>query len=373
MQHESSFFGGVFSDSIEGGRAGADIDLSIDRVTATTKDGQQFLLRYSDCHVDIGGFNNRMVFCRNADRSLTIFCEDKRFADALIHASGGLLEEALQDKRKQLKSQSRQGSSWMLVGLILVAALIVGVYFGVRAAGVAAVKAVPTSVDKEIGTQGFKSMDLGGKEIHDDVVVGAIREMVDRLAPHAAIPDMTFEVHVIDSPDVNAFALPGGIIVVFTGLIRESDQPEQVAGVLAHEMSHATLRHGLQRISQSLGIAAAANLLLGDMQGLMVLGSELFQLATINSYSREQESNADSEGVRMLHAAAIDPLGLAQFFEKLKEQGNGLPGGLAWISTHPDHDQRIMNVRSQLASLPTIKYRPLEVDWDEVLKRVGNE
>ena len=370
MHDETSFTGGVFSDTIDGGRAGADIELAHNGLTACTKNGDRFSLRYTDCNVDIGGFNNRMVFCRNADRSLTIFCEDKKFAAALSHASCGVLDEALQEKLQLLKSQARAGTTWMVVGLLVFAALLVGSYYGVRAAGVAAVNAVPTSVDQQIGAHAYSSMDLGGTEVKDDVVVGAIKTMVDRLVPHAAITDLNFEVHVVESPEVNAFALPGGVIVVYTGLIRESDHPDQVAGVIAHEMAHATLRHGLQRISQSIGLAAAANLLLGDMQGVVVLGSELFQLATINSYSRDQESMADSEGVRMLHAAAIDPLGLAQFFEILKEQGGELPEGLAWISTHPEHEQRIMNVRRQVGSLPPIEYVPLDVDWDDVLKRV---
>ena len=176
-----------------------------------------------------------------------------------------------------------------LAFLIAAVLCLIGAYYGIRSAGVAAVKAVPISVDEQIGKHGYETMNPGGPEIHDEVVVASIQTMVDRLAPHAAISEFKFDVHVIQSPDVNAFCLPGGVIVVYTGLIQAAEHPEQVAGVLAHEMSHATLRHGLQRISQSLGIAAAANLLIGDVEGILVLSSELFQLASINSYSRGQE------------------------------------------------------------------------------------
>jgi predicted Zn-dependent protease len=168
---------------------------------------------------------------------------------------------------------------------------------------------------------------------------------------------------------VNAFALPGGTIVVFTGLIEKSADAEQVAGVLAHEMSHATLRHGLQRVSQSLGLAVGVQLLLGDTQGLIAAGAELFQLATINGYSREQESEADDEGVRMLHAAGIDPLGFARFFTTLKDEHGDLPGVVSWMSTHPQHDVRIAAVRERLASLEARDYRPIELDWADVQRR----
>lgn len=371
MQDETCFTGGVFSESIDGGRAGAEIELAHDGVVAVTGDDQRFRVQYSECQVEIGGFNDRMVFCRNPDRSLTIFCEHKRFANALAHAAAGLLDEQLQQKQQQVRSRLWRGRGLTVTLVVVSVLLLVGLYFGIQIAGVAAVEAMPVSVDRQIGEYSFESMDLGGTEIHEASVVEPLQAMIDRLAPHAAIEGLEFEVHVVESEMVNAFALPGGVIVVYTGLITQSEHPEQVAGVLAHEMAHATKRHGLQRVSQSLGLAAAASLLLGDVDGIVVLGAELFQLATINSYSRDQETEADTEGVRMLHAAAIDPLGLAQFFEVMKEHGAELPGGLAWISTHPEHDARIMNVRSQMAALGPQEYRPLEMDWDEVRKQVA--
>lgn len=373
MHEETCFPGGVFSESIDGGRAGADIELAHDGVSAFTKQGERFFLRYSECNVEIGGFNGRMVFCRNADRSLTIFCDHKRFAAALAYASGGLLDDQLNQKQRILKSQVRKGRSFALVAILVAGLLVVGLYYGIRAAGVAAVKAVPISVDRQIGRHSYASMDLGGKEIHDEIIVGAMQNIVDRLSPHAALEGLEFEVHVVKSPEVNAFALPGGVIVVYTGLIEQAERPEQVAGVISHEIAHATLRHGLQRISQSLGLAAAVNLLIGDVQGIVVLGSQLFQLASINSYSRDQENDADAEGVRMLHAAAIDPLSLAQFFEVLKQQDDGIPGGLGWISTHPEHDARIIRIREQMSALPPQQYLPLDFDWDEVRRRIEGE
>ena len=373
MHDETFFSGGVFSDTIDGGRAGAEIELAHDGVHATTNGDQRFFVRYSECQLDVGGYNDRMVFCRNEDRSITIFCEDKKFAAGLVYASGGLLEEQIREKRLKLKSENRRGNRYTMMFLVASVLCIVAAYYGVKAAGVAAVKAVPISVDQQIGKQSYATMNPGGPEVVDKVVVDAIQEMVDRLSPHAAVPELKFEVHVIDSEEVNAFCLPGGYIVVYTGLMKQAEFPEQVAGVLSHEMAHATLRHGLQRISQSLGLAAAANLLLGDVQGIVVLGSELFQLASINSYSRGQESAADAEGVRMMHAAGLDPLSMAQFFEIMKQEAGQLPSGLEWISTHPDHDARIMSIREQVGTLAAKKYDPLDVDWDDIQSRIGKK
>lgn len=370
MMGEPVFSGGVFSDTIDGGRSGAEIELSQGGICARTPDGDSFVIPFHQCQVEIGGFSGRMVFCRNQDRSLTIFCEDRGFPASLAQASAGLLDESLREKLKQRRREARRGRWIGALALAGIVVLVVAGYLGIRAAARAAVHALPVSVDRQIGQLAFASMDLGGPEVADPVVVGAMQSIVDRLAPHAAMDDMQFEVHVVDSPTVNAFALPGGTIVVFTGLIGQAADADQVAGVLSHEMAHATLRHGLARIGQSLGLAAGVQLLLGDTQGLVAAGAELFQLASINSYSRDQEEAADEEGVRMLHAARIDPLALARFFETLQEEHGALPGVVSWISTHPQHEARIAAVRDQLASLPIEKYRPTELDWAEVQRRV---
>jgi predicted Zn-dependent protease len=367
---ERTFSGGIFSDTLDGGRAGAEVELTPSGVCARTSDGESFVIAFRDCQVEVGGFSGRMVFCRNADRSLTIFCEDRKFPEALSFASSGILDQQLGEGQRQQRNESRRGTLIGTAVLIGVAALAVVSYFGIRAGGKAAVQALPISVDRQIGSAAFKSMDLGGPEITDEVVVGAMRSIVNRLAPHAAIDGMEFDVHVVDSPAVNAFALPGGTIVVFTGLISSADHADQVAGVLGHEISHATLRHGLQRIGQSLGIWAAVTLLLGDTGGLTAAAVDLFQVASINSYSQDHENAADAESVRMLHAAGIDPLALSRFFQTLEEEEGDLPGLVSWISTHPQHAARIANVGALVAALPQREYQPLEIDWENVQSRV---
>ena len=367
------FSGGVFSDTLDGGRAGAEIELDVAGVQARVGSGERFVIPYRECQVEIGGFNGKMVFCRNADKSVTIFCDDRKFPKELSLASSGLLDEQLGESLRRRRRNSRRDRTILFSVLAASLILIVGGYFGVRAGARAAVKAMPASVDRQIGSAAFESMDLGGPEINDKVVVQAMQDIVDRLAPHAAIDGMEFEVHVVEAPVINAFALPGGTMVVYTGLIANAENVHQVAGVLGHEMAHATLRHGLQRMGQSMGIYAAVTLLLGDMGGMLAVGADLFQLATINSYSREQETEADLEGVRMLHAAGIDPAPMARFFEIMESKQGDLPGAIAWISTHPDHATRIKNIESVVAELPPREYKPVEIDWDEIKRRVQTQ
>ena len=108
-----------------------------------------------------------MIFCRNRDRSLTIFCEERTFADALSRASGGLLSESLGELLAARRRESRRGW-WIAASLALgIAALLVAGFWGVRVAARAAVHAMPVALDEKIGELALKSMDLGGPEVHD--------------------------------------------------------------------------------------------------------------------------------------------------------------------------------------------------------------
>lgn len=370
MYDLAEFQGGVFSDAVDGGRAGAEIELRHDGIVARTSDGGEFVVSYSECQLEIGGASGRMVFCRNPDRTLTIFCEDRRFPAALERESAGVLMQELDEIRRGRSHKRSRARVLFFAGAAVLIGLAIGGYYAILAGARAGVRTLPMSVDKKIGKAVIESMELGGPRVEDPVVVDAIDVMIDRLAPHAAVQALEFTAHVVDAPMVNAFALPGGQIIVYTGLIAKAEEPEQVAGVLAHEMAHVTLRHGLQRIAQAAGVVVVMNLLLGDAGGLVAIGGEVLTTTTINSYSRDQESEADAQAVRTLHAAGIDPRAMAEFFEAMNRERDALPGIASWFSTHPDHQQRIREIRQQLADMPQRDYDPLVLEWNEVLRRV---
>ena len=370
MYGPSEFEGGVFSEEIEGGRASATIELSVSGLVAVTSTGQRFGMHYRDCQVDIGGATGRMVFCRTPDRKLTFFCEDRRFPAALELESGGELAEQFSAVRGL---RLREGIGWRvwLCGMAVLSVLcLIGGYYALIAVAKASIVAVPVSVDTKIGKLALDSLELEGTRVTDKVIVDAVNEMIARLEPHSELKGLTFEVRILDSPEVNAFCLPGGKLVVYTGLLRKAQTAEQVAGVLAHEMAHAIKRHGLQRITESLGIVVAIELLIGDVGGLVAIGVELGKSAALTSYSRELETEADLVGVKLLHDAAIDPLELAGFFEMLKDEGDELPAAMKWLSTHPEHAARIANVRGALAKLGAQQYRPLALDWNAVQQQL---
>jgi Zn-dependent protease with chaperone function len=376
MYSAEEFEGGVLSDAIAGARASATIELSASGVEALTSTGQKFSIRYRDCQLDIGGATGRMVFCRTTDRKLTIFCEDRRFPTALQLDAGIELAEQLATVRGLRRSESLRWQAWLCVAAIVSLLSLFGGYYGLIAAAKASIAAVPLSVDEKIGRLALDSMDLAGTPVTDDRIVDAIKAIIVRLEPHVELKGLNFDVRVMDSPEVNAFCLPGGKMVVNTGLLRKAKTAEQVAGVLGHEMAHAIKRHGLQRTTESLGIQVSIELMIGDVGGLVALGVELGKSAALTSYSREAETEADLVGMRLLHAAAVDPLELANFLEMLQGKGDDSPDAIAWLSTHPQLAVRIATIRGELAKLEAQQYRPLDIDWDDVqkhLKRLDGE
>jgi beta-barrel assembly-enhancing protease len=242
--------------------------------------------------------------------------------------------------------------------------------YGLRAMGRAAVQALPRSVDTKLGELALSSMDLGGPSDTDPVLVGAVEAIAARLTPHVQ-PAFKLELRVVRAETLNAFALPGGKVVVYTGLLRMAESPEEVAGVLAHELAHVTRRHGLERIAQSIGVVAGVQLLFGDVSGVLAVGSELLQAGTINGYGRAQEHEADMDAVSTLRAAHVDPAALARFFERLAAQQGDTPELLTWLATHPDLKQRVADVRARSKELGSVSSQPFALDYQAVRRHAG--
>lgn len=364
IDSQAVYSGGLFHADLPGGRSGALIKLLRAELVAEARcEGQpQFAIPLHECQLDLGGASGKMLFCRNADRSLTIFSEDPSFASAIAQSPYGTLETQYQSLRAKRRAEANRFRIGAVIATVLFALVCVGGYFGVLTAARTAVRALPIRIDEQIGEMAMPALVSEQRLEANHPATVLAREIVRRLQPHAAIPEMNFRVLVVESDEVNAFALPGGQMVVYTGLLKKAQTPEQVAGVIAHEMSHATLRHGLQSVSQSLGIVAAMQFLVGDIGGLVSFGSQIAQKSILTSYSRAAETEADLEGARMLHEAGIDPGAMAEFFGLLNAELGDIPDVAAWISTHPQHARRVENITQLLQALPKKQYPGLDLD-----------
>ncbi|HZI02477.1 MAG TPA: M48 family metallopeptidase [Archangium sp.] len=362
------FQGGLFSDEVQGGRAGARIRLGLEGLEAETPTGERFRLPYADCQLEQGGASGKMIFCHGPGRRLTLFSEQKGFAEALARSGGDPIVEQLKSLGLTARKERNRYQLQVVLGLVAMVLLTMGAFRLLKMGATRAVHALPVSVDRKIGGLAMEAMSLDGPKVTDPVLVGAMEKMVSRLEPHVRIPGLEFQVTVVDAPIVNAYCLPGGRIVVYTGLLKAARRPEQVAGVLGHEMAHATLRHGLERIAQSAGAVVALELLLQDVGGLLAMAVELARHGVLTSYGREQETAADMEGAEMMLKAGMDPVALAEFFAILQEQHGDVPDSLAWLSSHPQLAERQTELRRRAEQSRPAAAEPLGIDWDEVVR-----
>lgn len=195
--------------------------------------------------------------------------------------------------------------------------------------------------ERQLGDLAFAQMRPSLKLVASGPAPDLVRAIGTRLTEGSPYRYQWF---VADSPEVNAFAMPGGYVVVYTGLIKAADSAEEVAGVLAHEVQHVELRHSLKNLIHGLGWQAVLALALGDLSG-GVWGGMAEQLGGM-AYGRDLERQADLAGLKALRRAGIAPDGMLSFFAKLA--GREGPA-LALLSSHPATAERMDNLRRAIA------------------------
>jgi hypothetical protein len=159
---------------------------------------------------------------------------------------------------------------------------------------------------------------------------------------------LNVRVRAVEAPMINAFALPGGAVFVTDDLIESSRSPDELAGVIAHEVAHIQERHVMRAVWRSLGAGMVLDLLVGGGSGA---GQQAVLLAgsfTELSYSRELEAEADERGRELLHAAGLSSQGMTRFFERLANEGSGETArALAeFLGSHPDTGRRAERARA---------------------------
>ena len=200
---------------------------------------------------------------------------------------------------------------------------------------------VPADKEALLGDRVVASMTRFSHEYKDPAQQKRIEKILARIRPKDS--PYSYTVHLIDDKQVNAFAVPGGGMIVFKGLLDEVPGDDELAGVLAHEASHVELRHGLRQMIRYLGLSDVFHLAggagLDQVQGISTI-SDISSLVVLFKYSRGYELEADANAVKLSRAAGYDPKGIARFLERMQK----LPGVIeppAYISTHPATAERI--------------------------------
>ena len=240
------------------------------------------------------------------------------------------------------------------------------------------VEKIPIEWEVTVGQSILKMLPVAQKP--DPEVLKVLQDTVDFLKQSLPGNPYDLKVYILPVEQVNALALPGGPIVIFEGLIDKAESPEELAGVLAHEIQHILLRHSTRGILRNLAKSMLVTLFLGDvnsvMEGIIQLAGQLETLGL----SREMEAEADQKGMELILAANIDPHGMIRIFKKLMQEDfsqKKLPKGKpvseendlsSYFSTHPSSQNRLARLEKQMRSHENRIWTPLfpNLDWNEI-------
>lgn len=252
----------------------------------------------------------------------------------------------------QAERRARTRRRWLL-GTAVVWMLFLGLYFTGPALFSLAAGILPQRWEARLGKSTRDSIVNtlvhlpGVRSVNQDATNDPnLKQLLARLEKGAPTQGYAFDLLVLDADFVNAFALPGGYMLVSTGLVKACLSPDELAGVLAHEMAHVTGRHGTGRMLREQLWAVILRLVTGsDGLAAQVAGSVI-----TSSFDRDDERYADARGVERLVGAGIDPVGLADFFARLeKDEARETKSAgwtiLSYVASHPELAERRDNIR----------------------------
>ena len=192
--------------------------------------------------------------------------------------------------------------------------------------------------------------------VGDNAINRYLNILGDSIAHVTSRADLNWHFYMVNTNDFNAFALPGGYVYVNRGVAERSDNMDQFASVLAHEIGHVVLRHSVKQMEQmqgaNLGVTVACILTSVCNSGVAQAGINVAGAAVFAKFSRDDEAQADAAGVDELVRAGINPNGMPQMFEKLLAERQSQPSALeTWFTDHPLEESRIQASRDQIAKI----------------------
>lgn len=229
--------------------------------------------------------------------------------------------------------------------------------------GIFKVQQVSEKTEQKLGDFFWKIFKQQDKEITDAPVVNAVDSIITNICNANGISRDKLKVHILEKDEINAFALPNAHLIIYSGLILNAENQEELAGVVCHEIAHIQLNHVMKKLVKEMGLSV----LLSATTGNGEVTRKAAKILSSSAFDRSLEKEADITAVDYLEQANVDPRPLADFLYKLADGEPEATKYLTWMSTHPDLKERaeyiIAHSKGDVAG-----YKPVLTDetWEKV-------
>lgn len=352
--------GRLFGPDLPGSGVPVEAEWQAERLLFQLAEGE---LASGELRIEAGGFNSSQVrITFTAARGSYAFLVETQDVPGLLHTVPPGQRSRFEAAAARPRALDRRLRFAALAGLVVGLVGFLGAWLGVSWAASRLAQRISPAHEQLLGELVLAQVRATTPLIEDGAALDAVRTLGDALTPGSRY---RYRYFLAQSGEINAFAAPGGIVVVNTGLIGVADGPEELAGVLAHEVAHAELRHGTAALLKSAGIGVLWSWLLGGLDpDYARLAGHFSEL----KFSRDAERQADAEGLRRLRAARLDESGMITMFEKLAKQSASGVVPPVWFSTHPDVEERLAWLRKHARI--GAGARSLSIDWPKVKEAI---
>ncbi|WP_186757255.1 M48 family metallopeptidase [Echinicola salinicaeni] len=195
-------------------------------------------------------------------------------------------------------------------------------------------------LEEKLGEQLWEIYSREGREVFNDDIIQSLDTIIHTICHANKIDQESIKLHVLEKDEINAFAMPNGHLVIYTGLIKASENPEELAGVISHEIAHIELNHVMKKLAKEMGISMLISITTGNGGAI----AEVAKLLSSSAFDRDQEKAADLQASDYLVNAKIDPKHFADFLYRLSLDDPEIMRYITWISTHPNSNDRAQNI-----------------------------
>ena len=331
---------GVYLDGLSAKRRPVTIQLAGEALHIRTSDGRSLRWTYHRIRQTQGSYEGEPVRLEyGAEPAQSLVVEDIAFLNALQEAAVTPIRHVHDPRRRRVRLRLT------IVSALALVPVLAGLYiWGIPAVANLLAPLVPLSWEERLGDSVLEHVAPADLRCNDSIRSPKLERVLDRLSTAAPDSPYRLQLTVVDRPVINAFALPGGRIVVMRGLLEAADTPEQLAGVLAHELQHVYKRHSTRTIIEQVSTGVLIAAVTGDITGTLAFGVEGARVLGMLRYSRLHEEEADREGIRLLQAADIDSAGMIAFYRMMEDTPPRRANTPSYLSTHPDTGDRIANL-----------------------------